>query len=122
MRRAVHVYRTENAEADLDAIAAYYGTINPAATLAILDAVARTQGLLAEHPFVGRPGKVPGTREAVVVGTAFILVYVPSADAVTIVKVLDSRSQWPAANDDLGQWLVREAPQDRYALRTAAGL
>lgn len=113
----MHVCRTENAEADLDAIAAYYGTINPSATLAILDAVALTEGLLADHPLIGRPGKVPGTREAVVGGTAFILVYVVSVHAVTIVKVLDSRSQWPAANDDFGQWLVRDAPRERYGIR-----
>lgn len=115
MRRAVQVFRTESAEADLDSIAAYYGHLNPSATLALLDAVAQAEMLLADHPSIGRTGKVPGTREAVVVGTAFILVYALSLDAVTILKVLDSRSQWPAANDDLGQWLVREATADRYA-------
>ena len=118
MRHAVHVCWTESAEADLDSIATNYGQLNPSAALALLDTVAQTGALLADHPSIGRPGKVAGTREAVVVGTVFILVYVLAPEAVTILKVLDARSQWPAANDDFTPWLVREVPQGKYARRS----
>ncbi len=49
---------------------------------------------LADFPRRGRPGRVGGTRELVIVGTPFIVVY-RIRDAVEIVGFLHARQQWP---------------------------
>ena len=41
---------------------------------------------LAEHPDIGRPGVLPGTRELVTVNP-YVIVYVVSEQAVTITRV-----------------------------------
>ena len=49
---------------------------------------------LADRPFMYRPGRVPGTREAVV-HPNYILVYRVTAEAVEIVSVVHARQQYP---------------------------
>lgn len=49
---------------------------------------------LTEHPFMHRPGRVPGTREAIV-HPNYILVYRVTGDSVEIVNVLHARQQYP---------------------------
>jgi toxin ParE1/3/4 len=50
---------------------------------------------LIEHPNLGRPGRVPGTRELVVSGTPFIVVYWVRAAAVQVLRVLHHSRKWP---------------------------
>lgn len=95
MRHAVNVSRSSSARSDLSGIADYYGPLNPIATLEMLDRVAGVERMLSDHPLVGRTGRVAGTREVVVTGTPFLLVYVVSGNNVTILRVLDARQQWP---------------------------
>lgn len=61
---------------DLTALRAYIGEDDPAAAqriaLAIIDAV---ESLLTDNPEIGRPGRVPGTRELIVPRTPFIVPY-----------------------------------------------
>jgi toxin ParE1/3/4 len=47
-----------------------------------------------DHPFLYRPGRVAGTREAVV-HPNYILVYRVTAEAVEIVSVVHARQQYP---------------------------
>ena len=49
---------------------------------------------LAEHPFMYRPGRVRGTREAIV-HPNYIMVYRVGVDAIEIVNVLHARQQYP---------------------------
>ncbi|MCL7489252.1 MAG: type II toxin-antitoxin system RelE/ParE family toxin [Desulfobulbaceae bacterium] len=50
---------------------------------------------LAEHPHMGRPGRLEGTRELVVSGTPFIVVYWVREGAVQILRVLHHARKWP---------------------------
>jgi toxin ParE1/3/4 len=50
---------------------------------------------LAEFPNVGRPGRVPGTRELVVSGTPFIAVYKVEANILWVARVLHGAQRWP---------------------------
>jgi toxin ParE1/3/4 len=93
----VIVLRTETAEADLDAIADYYGALNPAAALHLLDRIAQTESTLSDYPLIGRAGRVEDTREAVVTGTPFILIYALSPPHLIVLRVLHGRQQWPQA-------------------------
>jgi addiction module RelE/StbE family toxin len=56
----------------------------------ILDAV---EGLLL-YPNLGRAGRVRGTRELVVSGTRFVVVYRVSLDQVQVLRVLHHARKW----------------------------
>ena len=51
--------------------------------------------LLAQHPEIGRPGRVADTRELVVSDTPYLAAYQIAGDAVLILRVLHSAQQWP---------------------------
>ena len=82
------------ARRDLLDIAAFIRQRNPVAAqrlaALILDAAER----LPEHPYVHRPGRVPGTREAVV-HPNYILIYRVLADTVEVITVLHARQKYP---------------------------
>jgi toxin ParE1/3/4 len=77
------------------AIAEYIARDNPVAAHATHDAILRQVGQLAEHPRVGRPGRIKGTQELVVAGTSYIVAYRVAAKKVTILRVLHGARQWP---------------------------
>lgn len=57
----------------------------------ILDAVAG----LGKLPFSGRPGRIAGTREAVVPRTPYIVVYEVSSTAVEVLGIWHGSVLWP---------------------------
>jgi len=57
--------------------------------------ILRSVELLAEMPHVGRPGRIPGTRERIVGKTPYILVYRIDADEIRILRVLRGARKWP---------------------------
>jgi toxin ParE1/3/4 len=50
---------------------------------------------LSRFPAVGRVGEVPGTRELVITGTPYFLVYRVRGDRPEILRVFHSKQQWP---------------------------
>lgn len=73
----------------------YIAEVNPSAALEQLDAVEQQADRLLEHPQMGRPGRVTGTRELVINGSPFILVYQVAGDAIQILHLLHTAQQWP---------------------------
>ena len=65
---------TDEALADLEEIADYIAQRNAFAALRIQQLVERTAEQLPLHPYMHRPGRVPGTREAIV-HPNYVLVY-----------------------------------------------
>ncbi len=61
----------------------------------VFDEVRDRAEILADQPHLGRPGRIHGTREFVVTGTPFILVYTQDEAGVEILRVLHGRQQWP---------------------------
>ena len=57
----------------------------------ILDAI----GILQTQPQMGRPGRLPGTRELVVPGTPYIVPYRVRRERLELLAVFDGRRQWP---------------------------
>ncbi|MEZ5451439.1 MAG: type II toxin-antitoxin system RelE/ParE family toxin [Thiothrix sp.] len=82
---------------DLDAVFEFIGMENPPAALAVCELIEKRAGQLAEHPFLGRPGRVEATRELVVAGTPFIVVYRVKSNQVDILAVLHTARRWPEA-------------------------
>jgi toxin ParE1/3/4 len=79
----------------LTALRAHIAQDNPTAAsriaVTLLDAVES----LATHPNLGRPGRIPGTRELVVPGTRYIMPYRLRGDGLEIIAVFHGRQKWP---------------------------
>ena len=50
---------------------------------------------IAEQPYLGHPGRVTNTRELVVKGTPYIVVYAVTRDSLTVLAVLHAAQEWP---------------------------
>ncbi len=86
---------SQEAEADLLDIQTYIAQDNEAAAIRIaLDITDRAQ-TLDDHPLAGRKGRYPGTREWVLTGLPFVLVYSVGEGDVEIVAVLHHAQSWP---------------------------
>jgi len=68
---------------------------SPRAALGQLDAIERAVDRLAAYPNSARAGRVAGTRELVVGGTPYIVVYRVEQRAVLILRVLHGVQRWP---------------------------
>ena len=61
---------------DLNSLRAYIAQDNPSAARAVALHIAHSiEQLLSDNPQMGRPGRVPGTRELVIPKTPFIVPY-----------------------------------------------
>lgn len=86
---------TTRALAELDDIFAYVATDNSAAAERLTFTIEAKAQLLLDHPEMGRPGRVDGTREFVVTGTPYILPYRVRDGRVEILAALHASRQWP---------------------------
>ncbi len=84
------------AESNRDRQLDYLAERNPRAAVKMGDAIDFSVGQLADHPRLGRPGRVRGTRELVVAGTPYVIAYRIEADAVVILRLLHGKQKWPA--------------------------
>ncbi|GGF59783.1 hypothetical protein GCM10007301_19410 [Azorhizobium oxalatiphilum] len=84
----------EAARADLLHIVSYIAEDNPDAAQRVLDEIREKAARLPEYPRLYRPGRVEGTREMVC--GSYVVIYAESPAAVTILRVLHGRQEWPA--------------------------
>jgi toxin ParE1/3/4 len=68
---------------------------NPQAALGQLDRIEQQTDMLRQHPKLGRPGRVKGTRELVISRTPFIVIYRLAATRIELLRVLHGAQQWP---------------------------
>lgn len=87
-------WRKEAAD-DLEEAAEYIAADNPAAAARVALTVLRKARELAESPWIGRPGRVPDTRELVIAQTPFIAAYTVVGSTVWVLRVLHSARKWP---------------------------
>jgi toxin ParE1/3/4 len=84
----VRLFWSRRAINDLRDIQAYIEDNNPTAagriTLRIIESV---ETMIPENPGIGRPGRVPGTRELVVAGTPYIVPYRLSHGMIEVLRV-----------------------------------
>jgi toxin ParE1/3/4 len=80
---------------NLDRHAIYIGKDNPDAARRAIERIQAAVSQLAQHPNMGRIGRVPDTRELIVGGTPWIIVYRIRANAVEIIRVLHGAQRWP---------------------------
>ena len=93
---------TDLADADLDNIEAYIAKENrPSVAIdVVMNIVDTTHLVLSAHPSAGRLGRLKGTRELVIDGLPFIVVYRQHyiLNQLQILRVLHDAQQWPMAN------------------------
>ncbi|PTQ64110.1 type II toxin-antitoxin system RelE/ParE family toxin [Celeribacter persicus] len=85
---------TKPASLDRKEIREYIAQDNPAAALALDELISEKASRLVDHPSLGRPGRVAGTRE-LVAHQNYILIYDMTQDLVRVLRVLHAARHWP---------------------------
>lgn len=80
---------------DLKAVKDYISQDKPKAANDIIKRVFEAIEHLAVFPTIGRPGRVPHTRELVISGTPLIVVYQIQQDSIFIVRIIHGARKWP---------------------------
>jgi toxin ParE1/3/4 len=79
---------------DFDEQIEFIGENNPDAAIRSRDTIQTAVERLADFPELGRMGRVPSTRELVVAGTRWIVIY-RVTDSIEILRVIHSAQRWP---------------------------
>jgi plasmid stabilization system protein ParE len=86
---------TRKAIVNLDGAMEYIATDSPAAASRVAQKIWNCVQLLADQPSLGRPGRVAGTRELVISGLPYIVVYTEQDGMVVILRVMHTSLKWP---------------------------
>ncbi|HEX5340045.1 MAG TPA: type II toxin-antitoxin system RelE/ParE family toxin [Gammaproteobacteria bacterium] len=85
---------TPAALGDLDAAGRFIAEDNPGAAAHMAERVQLAVEYLVNHPALGRPGRLHGSRELVVSGTPLVVIYRVRLDAIQILRVLHHARKW----------------------------
>jgi toxin ParE1/3/4 len=80
---------------NLEVEAEYIAQENPEAAARVVERVRDAVQKLADHPALGRPGRVSGTRDLVVTGTPYIVPYRVRGNVVEVLRVQHAARKWP---------------------------
>lgn len=80
---------------NLDEEASYIAADDPAAARLVVARILEAVAQLADQPGLGRPGRVPNTRELVVARTRYVVPYRVKRDAVEILRVFHTSRRLP---------------------------
>lgn len=81
--------------ASLDAEAEYIAQDNPEAAERTVARIEEAVDRLKQHPALGRPGRVLGTRELIITGTSYIVPYRVRGNSIQILRVFHGSRKWP---------------------------
>ena len=73
----------------------YISRENPSAAVKVVLKIIACVELLRDNPAMGRPGRVPGTRELVVPGSSFIVPYRKKSNVIEVLRVFHQARKWP---------------------------
>ena len=79
---------------DLKQLARYIGQDDKEAAQKVLEHIRNAGQSLCRAPERGRPGRVPGTRELILTGLPYYIVYRVRGEKVQIIRVLHTARQW----------------------------
>jgi len=80
---------------NLDEEAIYIEVDDPATARLVVQRVLEAVAQLADQPGLGRPGRVPNTRELVVLNTRYLIPYRVRASAIEILRVVHTSRRPP---------------------------
>jgi toxin ParE1/3/4 len=84
----------EKAAGDLQCLCDYISQDSETAANDVADRVLKAVEYLVECPGMGRPGRLPHTRELVVAGTPYLIPYRVRDGVVEILRVFHCAMQW----------------------------
>lgn len=76
----------------------YISADNPQAAVRIDELFSDAAARLANHPMLGRPGRIQGTRE-LIPHESYRLVYEISGDTVWVLALVHTARKWPLVRD-----------------------
>lgn len=86
----------EDAIEDMQALRqGYLAEQNPSAAARMAKRILQALVLLRQHPAMGRPGRVPDTRELVIANTPYLVAYRVIDTRLVILRVLHGAQRWP---------------------------
>ncbi|MEK6806644.1 MAG: type II toxin-antitoxin system RelE/ParE family toxin [Pseudomonadota bacterium] len=91
----MHVKWLRKALTNLEAESSFIAHENPQAASNLVKTVESSVSLLAQNPSLGRPGRVPGTRELVIEGFPYLIPYRLRGKVVQILRVFHTSRQLP---------------------------
>ena len=91
----MHVRWLRAALRNLDAEASFVAEDDPAAARLVVERIMTAVQMLATQPGLGRPGRVPNTRELVVLKTRYIVPYRVHGDKIEILRVFHTSRRPP---------------------------
>jgi len=80
---------------NLEAEAEYIAQDNPRAAALMVERIYDAVMTLEQHPAMGRPGRVPDTRELVISDTPYIVPYRVKGKRIENLRVFQSSRRWP---------------------------
>lgn len=89
------IFWTINAVQHLKHIRTYIGERNPEAASRVGNLIQKAVDELADFPSIGRPGRVPNTRELKIPSLPFILCYTVEENCLMILAVMHASRKWP---------------------------
>ncbi len=85
----------DDAIKDLIQVRRFIAMDNPSAAARVANRIRSAVPELARQPGIGRPGRVPGTRERVLVDIPYIIAYRVEENTLVILRVLHTSRKWP---------------------------
>lgn len=85
---------TDEARNELYALIRFIAEQNPFAAESLMQRIEESVLPATEHPYLFRPGRIPGTRE-IVAHPNYIVVYQVKDDFLEVLDVLHARQQYP---------------------------
>ncbi|UAN63393.1 type II toxin-antitoxin system RelE/ParE family toxin [Serratia sp. JSRIV006] len=85
---------TDEARNELYALIRFIAEQNPFAAESLMQRIEDSVLPATEHPYLFRPGRIPGTRE-IVAHPNYIVVYQVKDDFLEVLDVLHARQQYP---------------------------
>ena len=85
---------------NLEQEAAYIARDNPQAAATLVTETDESTRLLTRHPDMGRPGRLPGTRELVLPHFPYIIPYRVKEQRVEILRMFHTARKWPLGFGD----------------------
>jgi len=88
----------KTALANLEQAAAYIAKDKPSAARNFVKKTQEVTSLLADNPEMGRKGRVKGTRELIIPGIPYVIIYRVKGERVEIIRLFHTYRRWPSSN------------------------
>ena len=86
---------TDKALDNLDAAVEYIAADNPMAARKVAQKIWDSVQLLKSQPGLGRPGRVAGTREVIIIGLPYIIPYMEKDGTIVVLRIMHNSIKWP---------------------------